>query len=235
MDYATMSDEKLMAAYYGCDDNAFAELQRRYYQRFVAFFRHLLLLEDPDDLAEELFLRVARTKTKGGRFDPSKGPFKPWLYKIAWHVAIDHVRKQQREVQIAQGAGEGEEQSPSIVEQVPSADPTPEELLVAQTFSEPVHACLAGLALIHREVLLLVDVEGFELPEIATMLEIPYGTAGRRLHDARGRMRTCLACKGYRFVPRGSMLPQGALIVLIFQDPDELLIYVGETQQGVKL
>jgi RNA polymerase sigma-70 factor (ECF subfamily) len=228
MDYVTMSDEKLMAVYYACDDNAFDELQRRYYQRLVAHFRRLLLLEDADDLAEEVFLRVARTKTKWSRFDPSKGSFETWLYTIARHVAIDHLRKQQREVQIAQGAGEEQSQSP--IEQVPSAAPTPEELLVAQTFSEPVHACLAGLALLHREVLLLADLEDFNLAEIVAILEIPYGTAGRRLHDARERMRICLAGKGYRFVPRGSMLPQGALIVLIF--PDELLVYIDETQEG---
>ena len=133
-----------------------------------------VLLEDADALAEETFLRVARTKAKGeGRFDPSECSFKTWLYRIARNRAIDHWRRQQRDIRVAEGAGEGEEQGQSPVEQVPSADPTPEELLVAQTFSEPVHACLAGRTLLPREVLLLTDVEGFGLSEIAVMLEVP--------------------------------------------------------------
>lgn len=233
MGYATMSDGELLAAYYAGDDAAFDELHRRYYQRLVAFFRCLLLVEDADDLAAETFLRTARTKApREGRFDPSKCSFKTWLYSIARNRARDHWRRQQREIRVAEGAEEGSEQSNATVEQVPSADPTPEELLAARTFSEPVHGCLAGLSLLHREVLLLADVEDFELSEIASMLGIPYGTAGSRLHNARQCMRTCLGCKGYRFVLRGSKLSRGTLIVMTFQDPDELLIYAGEAQQG---
>jgi RNA polymerase sigma-70 factor (ECF subfamily) len=224
--YKTMSDEALMAAYYACDDAALEELHRRYYLRLVAYLSRFVSPEDAEDLAEETFYRVARTKATGkSKFDPSKARFTTWLYNIANNLLKDYRRRQRGEVEVE--AEEVEEKEPAI-EQIPSEAPKPEELQEAQEFSDPVHECLAELSDAHREVLLL-DIQGFELPEIAETLGIPYGTAGSRLSIARSRMRACLERKGYQFIPRGSELPPGTRIVMRFQD--ELLVYVGGASQ----
>ncbi len=222
------SDEDLIEAYYAGNGEAFGKLYERYYCELFMYFNKFVPQEEAEDLAEETFFQVVRTEVTGmGRFDRSRGCFKPWLYSIAHNMLCNmlknHLRRQQHEVRFEEietiEEGEGEE---SVVEQFPAEEPSPEELLEAQELSEPVKECLNELPPELREVLILAYIEGLELREIAEMLGITYGTAGRRLHQARQQMRRCLEGKGYCFIPRGIELPPGAQIVMTFRD--ELLI-----------
>jgi RNA polymerase sigma-70 factor (ECF subfamily) len=54
---------------------------------------------------------------------------------------------------------------------------------------EPIEAALALLPETHREVLLLRFVDGMELSEIASAMEIPLGTVKSRLHNALETLR----------------------------------------------
>src|SRR5437868_3333578 len=68
-----MDDETLIVRYYSCEDAAFAELYGRYFPRLVAFLRRSVSADQAEDLAEEVFLRVVRTKATGSsRFDPQR-------------------------------------------------------------------------------------------------------------------------------------------------------------------
>jgi len=44
-----------------------------------------------------------------------------------------------------------------------------------------------------RSLIALHDMEGYNLPELATLLEIPAGTLKSRLHRARATLRVLLA------------------------------------------
>jgi hypothetical protein len=89
--YAERSDEDLLEAYCGCDDLAFAELYRRYHSAVVALLRRSVSQEDAEDLAEETFLRLVRTKTTGqARFNRTSSSFRTWLYTVARHLLQDH-------------------------------------------------------------------------------------------------------------------------------------------------
>jgi RNA polymerase sigma-70 factor (ECF subfamily) len=219
MTYEVMSDEDLTDAYYGCDDQAFAELYRRYFPALVAFLRRQgVSREDAEDLAEETFLRVIRTKGTGrGRFDRSRSSFRTWLFIIARNALWDHWRRQGIQPHFET---EREGEAPPV-EEVPSDESGPAEALEDEAFSELVHDCLGELPAGHREVLLL-SIRGFKLREIAQILQIPSGTAGRWRSEARQRIRECLIRKGCRVVPGGSELPPGTSIVLRFAD--ELLV-----------
>jgi RNA polymerase sigma-70 factor (ECF subfamily) len=56
---------------------------------------------------------------------------------------------------------------------------------------------LAGLKEEHREVLLLRFVDGMNLDEIATAMEIPLGTVKSRLHNALALLRNDPRTKSY--------------------------------------
>jgi RNA polymerase sigma-70 factor (ECF subfamily) len=49
---------------------------------------------------------------------------------------------------------------------------------------------ISSLSMDHREILLLRFVDGMTLPEIATLIDIPVGTAKSRLHHALGALRS---------------------------------------------
>ena len=55
---------------------------------------------------------------------------------------------------------------------------------------------LARLSEEHRIVVLLADAEGYSLPEIESLTEVPVGTLKSRLHRARSRLRELLAEHG---------------------------------------
>jgi hypothetical protein len=71
---------------------------------------------------------------------------------------------------------------------------------------------------------LLLELHGVPLPEIAVILEVPYGTAGSRLHHARRQLRACLRDRGYRLVRAGSELPPDTSIIA--RMGDELLLHL---------
>jgi RNA polymerase sigma-70 factor (ECF subfamily) len=44
----------------------------------------------------------------------------------------------------------------------------------------------------HRNLLIFHDIEGYTLPELAQILDLPLGTLKSRLHRARGKLRGML-------------------------------------------
>ena len=55
-----------------------------------------------------------------------------------------------------------------------------------------VRAAIARLPTGQREVLALIDLEGFSYPEVASMLEIPIGTVTSRISRARNTLKYLL-------------------------------------------
>lgn len=120
-----------------------------------------------DDLAQE-------TLSKGLRLinqlrDPEA--LYAWLFRIlnnCWH---DHLRKRRDMVEF----DENEFIHPS----------TPETLVAQQQKVRQVRDAIANLPVNQRQVVTLVDLEGFSYTEVATILEIPVGTVMSRLCRAR--------------------------------------------------
>jgi RNA polymerase sigma-70 factor (ECF subfamily) len=220
------SDEDFMDGYYACDEAGFTALYERYSQQLARYFGQFVDEAAAEDLVQETFLRLARTKMPGrARFDRSRGTFRGWLYRIATNVLRTRWRDQGRSPD--EGAGEG---PPGTLEQLPAPDVGPPEWPAQQEeFSKAVQECLGSLTAARRQVLLL-DLRGLSLQEIADALGIPYATAGTRLHHARRGMRSCLERRGYQFVPHGSPLSPGACVVMRFGD--EVLISVERPQAG---
>ena len=89
------TDEELVEAILGGDDDSFRELVGRYQGRVVNYLYRLLRnLEEAHDLAQEVFLRIYRALD---RFDPSYR-FSTWLFRVAQNAAIDRIRKRRLKV-----------------------------------------------------------------------------------------------------------------------------------------
>src|SRR3954454_3371143 len=77
-------------------------------------------------------------------------------------------------------------------ENIASATPDPESVLIAQTDRDTVRHALTQLPLRFREILLLCEVEEMSYEEIAQVLAVPIGTVMSRLHRARRALRALL-------------------------------------------
>jgi RNA polymerase sigma-70 factor (ECF subfamily) len=90
LDERDLPDHQLVHEALSGDSRAFELLFDRYYDMIHAFAYRLCLLEiDADDIAQETFIRAARSlATYRG-----EASFKNWLYRIAHHAATDSARR----------------------------------------------------------------------------------------------------------------------------------------------
>ena len=86
-------DIRLMLRVRNDEDGAFAELVEQYQHRLVAVMHHLVgNLQEAEDLAQEVFLRVYRARKK---YRP-RAKFSTWLFTIANNLALNCLRSRQR-------------------------------------------------------------------------------------------------------------------------------------------
>ena len=93
----------LMLRVRGGDDEAFAELQRRYAGRVFGYFlRQLKDRADAEDLTQEVFLRLYRSRL---RYQP-RARFATWVFHITQNVARNANRSRRRRPCVGPGPGQ---------------------------------------------------------------------------------------------------------------------------------
>ncbi|MBX3209543.1 MAG: RNA polymerase sigma factor [Labilithrix sp.] len=149
---------------------------------FASVWRFLRALGVPagalDDAAQEVFLVVAK---KLAQIRP--GAERAFLFSTAVNVSRELRRKHARE-ELAQ--------DPDDEALEPADDWTPEASLDRKEERDLLMHLLDGLSDELRTVLVLYEIEGHVLPEIAAMLDIPIGTAASRLRRAREKVEVRL-------------------------------------------
>ncbi len=125
---------------------------------------------DLEDLAHEVFLKVHATL---GKFDATR-PMRPWLFGFAYRVAADHRRLARNRLEVTGVHAEAIDSAPGADERLQAAE---QKVFVDRALSE--------MDLDRRAVLVLHDVDGVPVPEIAGALSNPLNTAYSRLRLAR--------------------------------------------------
>lgn len=131
-----------------------------------------------DDALQETYLKAFRSL---GSFS-GQSPFGAWLYRIAYNVCMDQLRRRSRAVHLPLN----EEAGHAGIDRDPSDIAAERHDLARALTSLPVE---------QRAVVLLVDAEGMDYREASLILGIPPGTVGSRLSRARSALRTVLASR----------------------------------------
>jgi RNA polymerase sigma factor (sigma-70 family) len=186
------SDEALMQAYARGDVAAFARLYDRHeggVYRFIArCVVHLSGSGVVDELHQDVWFSVTR---QASRYEPS-ARFTTWLYTIARHRVIDHVRQ----LKPTQGPLQSldDEHGTELAEHL-AADAANEPLQQVQT-RQQAQAFLAAIDDLppdQREAFLLQAEAGMSLEDIASATGVGAETAKSRLRYARNKLRQALA------------------------------------------
>ena len=158
------------------DDLAWEWLVRRCQGRVYGLAYHYLgSVEDARDVAQEAFVRVYRQL---GSFDGDR--FTAWLLRITRNLCIDQLRRRRARPpaeDVPAGTDDGAAPRDSA--------PDPEQAWLADVRRRLIHQALRRLDGASREVILLKDIQGLKLQEIAGMLGLPLGTVKSRAHRAR--------------------------------------------------
>ena len=179
-----LDDAALLRAHVAGDHDAFAELVRRHRDRLWAVaLRTLGDREDAADAVQDALLSAFRA---ADRFRGDSA-ITTWLHRIVVNACLDRVRRRQAR--------------PTV--------PLPEQdigLPVARGGTDSdtaltVQAALSQLPADQRVALVLLDMQGYSVAEIATMLGVAEGTVKSRC--ARGRARLAVILGHLRPDERG--------------------------------
>lgn len=176
-------DRELVRLSQDGSEAAFEDLVRRHQQRVFALVNGILRRpDDVEDVAQQVFLK-AYLGIK--RFD-QRAAFSTWLYKIAVNECWDYLRK--KKVRPLVYEADLSEEQVSRLDGIVSADRPPEGPNDRAEARELVERMLDTLPDQDRQLLLLKEVEGFSVQELAEILKLNVNTVKVRLFRARGRI-----------------------------------------------
>lgn len=149
--------------------NRIADSRLRLYKVALAWCGSAMLA---DDLVQDA-LATALVKSHQLR-DPER--LNAWLYSILNNTWRQYLRRQRNECEFDEEQFHDER--------------NPEGNTDALQIVSRVRAAVAALPMEQRQVVALVDLEGFAYCEVAAILGIPIGTVMSRLHRARKTLQT---------------------------------------------
>jgi RNA polymerase sigma-70 factor (ECF subfamily) len=172
-------DRALLEAWRRGDRAAGDKLFEQHYRSVARFFRNKANEAAQEDLIHETFLACLRG-VAGFRGQAS---FRTFLFAIAHHVLVDHLRWMGR--RMARSSAETD------VDELPAVcfGPSPSAAAVLRHDQRLLLEALRGIPLIHQIALELHYWEDLTAAEIGDVLGVPLGTAKTRLRDGRVYLR----------------------------------------------
>ena len=176
-------DRELVRRAQGEDKEAFEELVRRHQHRVFAVAGGILRRrEDVEDIAQQVFVKAYFSLK---RFD-QRAAFSTWLYKITVNECWDLLRKKKVRPLVYE-SDLSEEQARQVIASGEKENPGPDASQRIEA-RERVERLLEGLDERDRLMLILKEVEGFSIDEIAEVLSLNGNTVKVRLFRARRRV-----------------------------------------------
>ena len=143
----------------------------------------LRVIRDPaqaEEVTQETFLEAWRIAS---RFDPDRGSALSWLLTLAHRRAVDRVRS-------AEAASRRD--ATYHDQNITVAHDSTAEAATTAIETQRVRQAMRTLTDVQREAIELAYFGGYTHTEVATMLDLPVGTAKTRIRDGLIRLRDSL-------------------------------------------
>ena len=181
-----MEPEVLLQRVAAGDELAWEAFVREHQGRIFGLAYHYLgHAEDARDLAQETFVQIYRHRHRL----PDPAGLLPWMLRITRNLCMDLFRRRKarppawdipvEDMGHLQAQGED-----------------PGQQLQDQARKAMVHRALRELTDLNREMILLKDIQGLTLEDIAALLDIPLGTVKSRSNRARLELAEKLLAMG---------------------------------------
>ncbi len=138
--------------------------------------------EQAEDIVQDLVTRLYQSRARLDEVEK----LRPWLYKSLFRQYLNARRSESRS---PFGYLEGDE---AVLEGIEDERSAPEALTERHLQQARINRALHTLSPEFREVLVMHDIEGFGVAEVAEILDIPVGTVKSRIHRARNNLRSKL-------------------------------------------
>ena len=184
------SDADLLAAHVDGDPHAFGILFTRHRDRLWAVA--LRTMGNPEDAADGLQDGMIAAFRRAGSFR-GDAAVTTWLHRVVVNACLDRLRA--AKVRAADPLPDDLDAHEGRGSVLTAADGAldPAELTVAEERRRTVLAALQTLPDEQRAALVLVDMEGYAMADVAVMLDCAVGTVKSRCSRGRARLADLLA------------------------------------------
>jgi RNA polymerase sigma-70 factor (ECF subfamily) len=184
-----LSDEELAVFAREGKFNAFEELVRRYSSPLFRFVLGLVGdYEDAGDILQQSLIQIHASLPAW----QDTGSFRNWIFTIARHKCLDHLRKK-RIPTFSQLAGRRSDEPPSkFFEQLKDDAPLPETLLERQVTRQLLNEAIETLPERYKSVVLLRYTTDMSFQEIGQVLQIPENSAKTFYQRSKALLRAYL-------------------------------------------
>ncbi len=187
-DWTRATDDELVVACINRDDDAFAEVVRRYERPlFNVAYRLIGRYEDATDATQQALIQAYRAL-------PSSRlglPIRPWLFRILRNQCIDRLRRKEAIPFSSLKAPDDDEDSDFVLD-APDTSPLPEELAERSDLERILHSAIGTLSPRYRAVVTLRYQGDLSFAEIGACLGVPEPTARTLFQRAKATLRKVL-------------------------------------------
>lgn len=181
---ADASDEQLMRALAASSDEALQLLYARHAPLVFGLAAQTLDRPAAEEIVQDVFLALWRN---AARFDPSRGPLRPWLLQISHHRILNELRRRSRRP-LLDADPDGERAA-----ELPDPDPGPSAAAWREYQRAALRAALERLPPAQRQALGLAFFDDLTHQQVADVLQLRLGTAKTRIRAGLMRLREQLA------------------------------------------
>ena len=178
--------DRLAGSFVTVDEDLAREFEARLVESSTLAFRVaysvLRQREDAEDVAQEAFAKAYRSFRQLRERDR----FRQWLVRMTWRLAIDRMRANRRRL-----IRESADARLHARDVETAADP-----VIASERAEQLWRAIDALPEKLRLVIVLAGIQGHDIREVATLLDVPDGTVKSRLFLARKQLREQLSWMG---------------------------------------
>ncbi|HEY9467469.1 MAG TPA: sigma-70 family RNA polymerase sigma factor [Vicinamibacterales bacterium] len=175
--------DRLAGSFVTVDEDLAREFEARLVESSTLAFRVAFSVlrqrEDAEDVAQEAFAKAYRSFRQLRERDR----FRAWLVRMTWRMALDRLRANKR--RLAREEVEAGLQA--------RLNATTNDAVLANERAEQLWLAIDALPEKLRLVIVLAGIQGHDIREVATLLDVPDGTVKSRLFLARQQLKERLS------------------------------------------
>lgn len=176
---SSLNERKLVAELKAGNREAFERLLDLYEDKVYNLVHRMVGAADAEDVAQDALIEICKAVVSF-RGDSSLGT---WVHRVAVNVCLEHRRRRRPESVPLEA---------EILEREPDPLPDLAETVMRGEIKGSVNAAIDSLPDLHRDVVVLHELQGLTYAECAEALGCPVGTVKSRLSNAFVKLRELL-------------------------------------------
>jgi RNA polymerase sigma-70 factor (ECF subfamily) len=189
--YLADPDVQLMMQVISGDESAFEDLVKRYQDRLIGFFYHLIRdRTTAEDMAQEVFMRVYKARERY----TARARFSTWLFRIAHNLASNQKRglARRREIPLSGSADPDDSVRREQEFLTEKSALMPTRQIDSKETQDIVRNALDSLNERQKTAVLLHKFEGMSYQDIGEIMDLNIVAVKSLLSRARGNLKEVL-------------------------------------------